>query len=169
MAKDNPNRIDFAKRIVKAPPSGIYQAFLNPKSLVSWLPPRGMEGRIDEFQAWEGGIYRITLTYVGSERIAGKTTENSDVVQAKFLELAEDKRIVQQIRFESEDPAFAGNMTMTWNLRTVPEGTEVSIVCENVPEGIRQEDHEEGLKSTLANLADFLESSSRNELIGRGD
>ncbi|UFJ43326.1 SRPBCC domain-containing protein [Brevibacillus humidisoli] len=157
MSNANPKRIDSAKRIIKAPASSIYQAFLNPESLVLWLPPEGMEGRIDDFQAWEGGTYRMTLTYVGSDQMVGKTSENSDVVQGKFLELSEDKRIVQQIQFVSEDPAFAGKMIMTWNLHAVPEGTEVSIICEDVPEGIRQDEHEEGMSSTLANLAVFLE------------
>lgn len=48
-------------------------------------------------------------------------------------------------------------MIMTWNLDEVPGGTKVTIVCENVPGGIRQEDHEVGMSSTLANLAAFLE------------
>ncbi len=48
-------------------------------------------------------------------------------------------------------------MTMTWNLAAVPEGTKVAILCENVPEGIRQEDHDAGLRSTLENLAPYTE------------
>lgn len=130
---------------------------MNPKALVAWLPPEGMEGRIDVFDAREGGTYRMTLTYTDSDHPIGKTSDNSDVAQGEFLELVPGKRIVQRIVFESEDPAFAGAMIMTWNLDEVPEGTEVTIVCENVPEGIRQEDHEEGMSSTLTNLAAFLE------------
>lgn len=87
----------------------------------------------------------------------GKTSEDTDVVEGRFLELLPDERIVQLVKFESEDPAFAGAMTMTWTLTAVPGGTEVAILCENVPEGIRQEDHDAGLKSTLDNLATFVE------------
>jgi len=130
---------------------------MNPEALVSWLPPEGMKGVLDEFQAFEGGKYKMTLTYLETNYTAGKTSENVDVVQAKFLRLIKDKQIVQQIEFDSEDPAFAGTMSMSWNLRVVPEGTEVTIICENVPEGIRQDEHEEGLNSTLANLATYLE------------
>lgn len=46
---------------------------------------------------------------------------------------------------------------MTWNLDEVPGGTKVTIVCKNVPVGIKQEDHEAGMSSTLANLAAFFE------------
>lgn len=58
----------------------------------------------------------------------------------------------------SDDPSFAGKMTMTWTLAAVQEGTEVTVVCEEVPEGIRREDHDAGLRSTLKNLAAFTES-----------
>lgn len=154
---DKSKRTDTASRIIKAPPQAVYRAFMDPESLIAWLPPKGMEGRIDAFNAREGGIYRMTLTYIGSDHPVGKSSDNSDVSQGEFLELVPGKRIVQRIVFESEDPAFAGSMIMTWNLDEVPGGTKVTIVCENVPEGIRQEDHEVGMSSTLANLAAFLE------------
>ena len=40
-------------------------------------------------------------------------------------------------------------MTMSWILRAVDNGTEISIVCENVPAGISEHDHAEGLQSSL--------------------
>lgn len=150
-------RTDIASRIIKAPPQAVYLAFLDPKALVAWLPPKGMVGRIDAFDAREGGTYSMTLTYIDSNHPIGKSSDNSDVAQGEFIELVPSKRIVQRIVFESEDPAFAEAMTMTWNLDEVPGGTKVTIVCENVPEGIRQDDHEAGMNSTLANLAAFLE------------
>jgi len=141
-----------------ASPRTIYKAFMEPESLVSWLPPKGMKGHIYAFDARDGGAYRMSLTYVGADHSTpGKTSEDADVVQGRFLKLIPDEQIVQLIEFESEDPAFAGAMTMTWTLTAVPEGTEVTIVCENVPEAIRQEDHDAGMKSTLENLAAFTE------------
>ena len=68
-----------------------------------------------------------------------------------------NERVVQLVEFESEDPAFSGEMTMTWLLVPVARGTQVTIRAENVPEGIPPEDHEEGMRSTLANLARFVE------------
>jgi uncharacterized protein YndB with AHSA1/START domain len=151
-------RIDSASRVIRASPHDIYQAYMDPQALVSWLPPEGMQGRIDTFDPREGGIYRMALTYEQrGHSVPGKTSEHSDVVGGRFLELVADERIVQLAEFESEDPAFAGAMKMTWTLTAVPGGTEVVILCENVPEGIRQEDHAAGLKSTLENLAAFVE------------
>lgn len=151
-------RMDTASRVVQAPPHAIYQAFLDPKALASWLPPRGMSGEFLSFEPREGGRYRMVLTYEASQHSApGKTSENTDVVQGRFLELVLDERVVQSVEFVSENPSFAGVMTMTWSLASVPGGTEVTILCENVPAGIRQEEHDVGLRSTLANLAAFIE------------
>ncbi|WP_339269276.1 SRPBCC family protein [Paenibacillus sp. FSL W8-0187] len=151
-------RIDSASRMIKASPQTIYQAFTDPKAWVSWLPPEGMSGQIDTFDACEGGTYRMVLTYNGTDQVnLGKSSEGTDIVQGKFLALVPNKKIVQCFEFESEDPAYGGLMTMTWTLTALAEGTDVTIVCEDVPEGIRQEDHEEGLNSTLENLAVFTE------------
>jgi uncharacterized protein YndB with AHSA1/START domain len=154
----NKKRTDSASRVIMASPQIIYKAFIEPENLVSWLPPKGMKGHIYEFDARDGGAYRMSLTYEATDHSAlGKTSEHADVVQGRFLKLVPDERIVQLFEFESEDPAFAGAMTMTWTLTPVPEGTKVTIVCENVPEAIRQEDHDAGMRSTLENLAAFTE------------
>ncbi|WP_077603416.1 SRPBCC family protein [Oceanobacillus sojae] len=158
MAKESSSRrIDTASRVIMASPQNIYQAFVNPKALISWLPPNGMSGYVDTFDPKEGGVYRMTLTYEMDESKPGKTSENTDVTQGRFLELAPDKRIVQSVNFDSEDPAFSGEMIQSWLFEAVSEGTSVTIVCENVPEGIRKEDHDTGLRSTLENLAVFIE------------
>ena len=76
---DRSKRTDTASRRIKAPPLAVYRAFMDPQALVAWLPPEGMEGRIDTFDARVGGRYRMTLTYIGSDHPAGKTSDNSDV------------------------------------------------------------------------------------------
>lgn len=150
-------RIDSASRVIKASPHAIYEAFLNPGALSSWLPPKGMSARIDEFDAKEGGVYRLTLTYETDHSNAGKTSENEDVSRGKFLELVPDTKIVMAGKFDSEDPAFSGEMIQTWYLEAAREGTKVTIICEHVPKGIRKEDHDEGLASSLKNLAEYVE------------
>lgn len=150
-------RTDSASRIIVASPQTIYQSFLHEEALVSWLPPEGMSGHIDMFDPREGGTYRLTLTYEMDHSNPGKTSENTDVSQVKFLELVPNKRIVQSVKFHSDDQEFLGEMKQTWLLESISEGTKVTIICENVPEGIRKEDHDTGLRSTLENLATFTE------------
>jgi len=156
---DTPSRkrTDSASRVIPATPQRIYRALAAPEALIAWLPPKGMEGRILEFDARPGEAYEMALVYLDADSSAqGKTSANTDVVKGKFLELVPDKRIVQMVEFRSDDPVYAGEMTMTWTLTPVADGTEVSIVCENVPEGIRKEDHDVGMRSSLENLAGYL-------------
>lgn len=151
-------RTDTATRVIAALPQAIYRAFLDPEAWVKWLPPVGMAGRIDAFEPRPGGAYRMVLTYRGGDRSPrGKTSEDTDVVEGRFLELVPDELVVHLVTFESDDVAFAGEMRMTWRLSPVPAGTKVTIMCENVPAGIKQEDHDAGLRSTLENLAAFVE------------
>ncbi|MCP4615440.1 MAG: SRPBCC family protein [Bradyrhizobium sp.] len=153
----NSRRSDSASLVIAASPQMIYRAFIDPAAWVRWLPPEGMTARIYEFDARPGGIYRMALTYRGDDHPnAGKTADDTDAVQGRFLELVPNQRIVQLVTFESDDPGFAGEMRMTWSLSPGDGGTKVSIVCENVPEGIRKEDHDAGLRSTLANLARYV-------------
>ncbi|KAB2331389.1 SRPBCC domain-containing protein [Bacillus mesophilum] len=151
------NRTDTASRVIMAEPKTIYQAFLNPKSLVLWLPPKGMSGQISNFDPREGETYNMTLIYEEDQLSSGKTSENTDIYQGKFLELVPYKRIVQLVIFDSESPDFMGEMIQKWLLESIPGGTRVTVICKNVPKGIRKEDHVLGLKSTLENLAIFVE------------
>jgi hypothetical protein len=48
-------------------------------------------------------------------------------------------------------------MKITTTLAPAEGGTLVTIRCENVPRGIRPDDHQAGLASTLENLAKFTE------------
>jgi uncharacterized protein YndB with AHSA1/START domain len=117
-----------------------------------------MHALIYAFEPHEGGTFRMAFAYDGTEHdVPGKTSEHADVFEGRFLELAPDERIVEVVRFESEDPAFAGEMTITTTLTPVAGGTEVTIRCDNVPSGIRPEDHQIGIDSTLKNLAAFTE------------
>ncbi|HWO76560.1 MAG TPA: SRPBCC family protein [Bacillus sp. (in: firmicutes)] len=158
--ESNRKRTDFASRVIKAAPQTIYKAFVDPKALVSWLPPKGMKGHIYEFDARAGGAFQLSLTYIDTTHSTqGKTTEDTDFVKGRFLEFVPNERIVWLVEFESDDPVFAGEMIMTWSLEAIPDGTMVTIVCENVPEGIQKEEHDAGLSSTLENLAIYTEKT----------
>ncbi|WP_412027259.1 SRPBCC family protein [Deinococcus yunweiensis] len=158
VGESDQKRVDSASRIIRVQPDSVYSAWTNPEALMSWLPPEGMRGRLDEFDLREGGTYRMTLTYTeADDQFMGKSSAHSDVVQGRFQHLVPNQLIVQLINFESKDPAFAGTMTMKWIFNRVPEGTEVKIECKDVPEGIRREDHITGLNESLKNLAHFVE------------
>ena len=150
-------RADTASRVIAAAPEAVYEALVDPDALIAWLPPDGMSGRFERFDARPGGSYRLVLTYADVSTARGKSTANSDIVEARFVELVPGVRLVHAVDFVSDDPANAGTMTMTWELTPIDTGTRVDIRAERVPAGISAEDHGAGLASSLANLASFLE------------
>ena len=152
-------RIDTDSKVMDAWLQKLYQAFMDPNSLVKRLPPEGMRGEISLFEPVIGGIFQLTLIYEDEYTFQGKTTENSDTLEGTFIELIPGKKIVEAGVFESDDPAFAGNMVMTWYFEEVVPGTKVTIVAENVPKGIKKDDHIDGLNSTLENLKRFGKKS----------
>ncbi|MGE5596426.1 MAG: SRPBCC family protein [Hyphomicrobiales bacterium] len=149
-------RVDIASRVIHASPEALYNAWMDPETLARWLPPGDMTGEVRRFEPWEGGRYEMVLRY-RDPAIAGKSGDGADAVGATFVELRPGERIVQRVEFDSDDPDFAGEMTMTWTFAPVRGGTEVTITAENVPPGIREEDHQAGMHASLENLARFAE------------
>lgn len=147
-------RTDRVSRPVAASPDRIYAALVDPDALIQWLPPRGMRGRVLLHEPYVGGRYRIELTYEESGH--GKTSANTDMTEGVFVEVDPGRRLVQTVHFHSEDPAFAGEMRLGWNLIPDGGGTRVEMFAEQVPPGISAEDHQTGLTSSLDNLAAFL-------------
>ena len=96
----------------------------------------------------------MSLFYPPDERaLRGKTSEREDMVNVRFVELAPPSRIVEAVSFVTTDPAFFGEMTMTVTFEEVTGGTEVTLVFENLPPGLRAEDNEAGARLSLAQLA----------------
>jgi len=116
-----------------------------------------MTGRFERFDARPGGSYRMVLTYSDASGAPGKATAESDIVEARFVDIVPGERVVQAVDFVSDDPAYAGTMAMTWEVTAVEAGTRVDIVAEDVPDGISAEDHAAGLASSLTNLAGYVE------------
>ena len=65
----------------------------------------------------------------------GKTSEDTDTFQGRFVELVADERIVEAIEFDARDPAFADEIFMTTLLADADGGTEVTMLCQALPPG----------------------------------
>lgn len=97
-------------------------------------------------------------------RVRGKATPDADIVEARFMEFVPTERVVQEVDFVSDDPAYAG-MTMTWAVTPVDGGARVDIIADNVPDGISPRDHAEGMASSLAKLANYLQDKRTADLL----
>jgi uncharacterized protein YndB with AHSA1/START domain len=145
-------------RIIEAPRAAIYRACLDPDALAWWRVPDNMKGEMHVFDAREGGTFRMSLTYLDPEQSpGGKTSEATDTFQGRFVELVPDGKIVEVIQFESPDPRFAGEMRMTTSLADADGGTEIAVLCEDIPSGVRLQDNEAGTAQALQKLAALVE------------
>lgn len=154
-------RTDRSSRVVNAPVNRVFAALVAREALEAWLPPGGMTGRFERFDPTPGGSYRLVLTYTDPAGAPGKNTDDSDVVEVRYVDVVENERIVQAVDFVSDSPEFAGTMTMTWTVQATADGTVVEVVATDVPDGISEEDHAAGLASSLDNLARYVESAGR--------
>jgi uncharacterized protein YndB with AHSA1/START domain len=149
-------RIDQAERLIEGAPETIYAAMTDAEALVQWLAPAGMSAQMLSFDPRPGSGYRMVLRY-DDDTVAGKSGENADVVVVRYVDLVPGALVSEAVDFVSDDPALAGTMTMNWIIEDRPEGALVTIRALNVPRGIAAQDHIEGLKSSLDNLARFVE------------
>jgi uncharacterized protein YndB with AHSA1/START domain len=151
-------RTDRASRLVKAPVDRVFESLVSREHLETWLPPDGMTGRFEAFDPRPGGGYRLVLTYASGDTPQAKSTEDSDIVDVRYVDIVPNDRVVQAVDFVSDVPGYAGTMTMTWSVTEEDDGTRVEIVAEDVPQGISADDHAAGLASSLDNLASFVET-----------
>ena len=161
----NQGRSTRVSQIVKAPREVVYRAFLDARAVASWLAPNNMRSQVHTFEPREGGAIRMSLTYLDpDDSPGGKTSEDTDTFEGKFIELVPNEKIVWLTVFESDQPDFAGEMHITWSLTDSDGGTEVTVLCEDIPRGISLEDNELGSRSSLQKLAAFVEGGSSNRI-----
>ncbi|MBC9883506.1 ATPase [Bradyrhizobium sp. INPA01-394B] len=149
------DRTHTSSRFICANTACIYDACIESEKLVRWIAPAGAQAKVEEFDAREGGRFKIILSFSND---IGKSSSRTDVVSGRFLRLVPGEGIVQAIEFVSDRPEFAGTMIMSWRLHPSGDRTLVSVVAENVPQGIGKADHESGMASSLENLARFVET-----------
>jgi uncharacterized protein YndB with AHSA1/START domain len=154
------SRTDRASLVIDAPLDRTFDAFVDRAALEIWLPPDGMTADFERFDPRPGGSYRLILTYDHAPGSGAKSSADTDIVEARYVEIVHDKRVVQEVDFVSDDPAFTGTMTMTWSVQPSDIGTCVEFIAEHVPDGISAEDHAAGMASSLENLAAYLKGST---------
>jgi uncharacterized protein YndB with AHSA1/START domain len=104
------------ERLISAPPSSVYRAWLDPELLRRWLAPGSMEVSRVEVDERVGGHFRIWQSAGG---------QDAGGFECRLIELVPDKRIVFQWGFvgpqRSKGPTFDSLLTIT--LRASPGNT----------------------------------------------
>src|ERR671914_140815 len=145
-------------RHVNAPRANVYRALLDAQAVATWVVPIGMTSHVHVFDAREGGLFRISLTY-DEPTGTGKTTAHTDTYNGRFVKLVTNERVVELVEFETTDPDLRGEMMITISLADADGGgTEVLAVHDGLPPGVPLADNEAGWLEALAKLAALVET-----------
>jgi uncharacterized protein YndB with AHSA1/START domain len=153
-------------QLVRAPRSAVYAALLAPTAVETWRVPDDMVASLREWEPVEGGRFRVSLTYRAEDR-TGKTEGATDTYAGTFTRLVPDEQVVEELAFETDDPALQGPMTMTWTLRDAEGdpaagsagGTEVELFHQGLPDVVPPDDNATGTRMSLAKLAAYVEGA----------
>ena len=134
-------------RVLRAPPSRVYRAFLEPAAMAKWLPPYGFTAQVEHLDARVGGTFRMAFTNFG--------TGKAQAFGGEYVELVPDRRIRYTDRFD--DPNLPGAMDVLVELRDVLCGCEVTIEQRGIPAAIPVEFCYLGWQESLEQLARLVE------------
>ena len=147
-------------RWVRAEPDEVYRAVLDPFAVAAWRVPNGMSAKIHEFDAREGGRFRISLhPHAAGE--ASRSADGTETFHGRFTRLLPGQLVVEAIEFDSRDPRLAGILTITTELREVDGGTEVTMVYDDIPDAAQGAADEVALQMALVRLAAWVEDDRR--------
>lgn len=144
-------------QVIRASKEQLYDAFTQPEALLKWQAPGDMKTKIHSFDLRVGGGYDMSLYYPNSAKdVKGKTNDNEDRFNVRFVELVKSEKIVETISFDTANPEFKGEMKMVVTLESKAEGVLVTIEFSDIPRGIKPEDNEAGTESSLEKLSEYV-------------
>lgn len=146
-------------RSISAPRERVYEALLDADAVAHWKVPAGMTCEVHEFQPFEGGTLRVSLTYDEQDQ-TGKTSAHTDTYHGRFVRLVPNELVIEADEFDTEEPALRGEMTITIRLSDGADGTELVALHEGLPEGLSPAENETGWRESLARLAALVEKQA---------
>ena len=143
------------ERWFAASPDAVYAVLTDPVAGAAWRVPDGMSVEVHEFDPRVGGAVRVSLTYEGEG--VGKSSGRTDTYHGRFVELVQNRRVVEEDEFETDDPGLRGVMTITIELAPENGGTRLVAVHEGLPDAVPAADNEDGWQQALERLGRLVE------------
>lgn len=134
-------------RVLRAPPSVVFTAFIDPVAICRWSPPYGFLAEMHEHEVKVGGKHRMSFRNFRTGAVHSFGGE--------FLEIIPDERLVYTDRFDDE--ALQGELKVTVILKKVACGSELFVTQENIPAIIPLEMCYLGWQESLSQLQKLVE------------
>jgi glutathione S-transferase len=143
------------RKIVRADRERVFDAWTKPELMKQWLFPSGGAGKsANDLRV--GGTYSHEMIVPNGEAtcVGGTVRDDGSTSyphNGEYLEIRPPERLVF-----SWNSVAVSNTRVTIELRTVPEGTEITLIHELLPDETQRRSHTEGWNDCLANLEIFL-------------
>ena len=129
-------------RVLRASPSKVYRAFLEPAAMTKWLPPYGFTANVEHMDARVGGTFRIVMVTPQAEMLHSGT----------YREIERPHRLV--FTWTSAATQHRDSVvTVTFEPRA--DTTMVEIHQVGLPDEGAQSGHRSGWTDALAALAEL--------------
>ena len=126
-----------------APRERVFDAWLDPKELASWVGPRGVSAEVPLLEAKAGGRYRIQML---------TPDKSNPAVGGIFREIKRPERLVLTWMWESEKV----ETLITLTFKTVGKQTEIKLRQEGFSAKERRDSHHNGWSGSFDKLAERL-------------
>ncbi len=146
-----------SRQFVRAPRARVYAALTEAGAVALWMVPDGVTGIVHEFDAREGGQFRVSLTHA-APAADGQPDAHPNTCYGRFARLVPDELVVLKLAFESADPRQQGVMTATVVLTDDAGGTTIDARHDNLPPGIDRVANERDWRIALGKLKALVEA-----------
>jgi uncharacterized protein YndB with AHSA1/START domain len=135
------------KRFINAPRARVYAAWTDPAQLKQWFGPEAVETDNLIADVRPGGEFRWDLTNSDGKKMT---------IQGEYREVQPGKRIVFTWQWQDDEDWKDCVSVVTVELSDRDAGTEVHLTHTRLPSEESRDSHNEGWKSVLEKLEQFL-------------
>jgi uncharacterized protein YndB with AHSA1/START domain len=133
-------------RIFDAPREAVFNAWIDPRQIASWLGQRGVRVECTEMQPYPGGRYRLVVR---------DDAGNENIVGGVFEEVTSPARLVFTWAWQNRTGAI-GDTLVTVTFVAIGTRTEITLHHERFSTAEFQGRHQDGWNASFDNLAEIL-------------
>lgn len=141
-------------RRIKARPSIVFGALTTPEGISHWWGPDAGSVLLAEIDVRVGGRFRVRF-----RMLDGSEHEST----GEYLEVVKPERLAMSWRWVNGQEA-ADESRLEFDLRPIPEGTELVLTHSRLPDEPSRDSHEVGWRGALDKLARHFARSANGGL-----
>ncbi len=143
-------------RNLDAPREAVFKAWTDPRAVVRWFGPPGVQAEVHVLDVRPGGRFRVTMR--------GEDSGKPWTVGGVYREVSPPERLVFTWTWENTTPEHTGGheMLVTVTFRAKGANTEMTLLQEHLESVESRDSHARGWGGSFDRLAELLRKEPRN-------